>query len=295
MPRRSYLQQIAGGPPGSTRVLRPQNALLRRWELTQSSSWLAETQIEQSSPQSLEADYPSAESTQSLAPGPFRRASRIDATAARDYARGSEPIAAPISPQSSRASSPGPSPEIEDTSQTAPSHSAIRPTQRHRNESDLAGAELSTRTGRAIRGRTAAAKAQRMEHEGSRPDQSPKNPADDPNGAEADVLARHAARTPQTLMPALHDAPVPANRRVLPRTIDAPSDDAGPAPTPTRVARPPLGVKPATDPRPEVRIGTVEVVITPPPAPVVPPSRSMGERRPALSRGYSSAIGLRQR
>lgn len=295
MPRRLYLQQIVAGARGSIRVLQPQSALLRRWELAQSPSWLAETQIEQSSPAGLEEGVQAVEPPPILAPALSPSAFRFDATTAPDAVRGSEPAEASTLIPSIHAPNSGPFPEIEGIYQTLPPQSAIRQTQWHRNDSGLVGGELSREPGPAIRSKTASPKPQPIKCDGFRPRQLPDIASDERNDAETEGLARHAAQALATSPPAFRQAPIPAQRNASARSIDLSRDDAGPSPPRMRVARTHFAVKPRIDSRPEVRIGTVEVVIAPPAAPVVSPSRSPGERPPALSRGYSSAIGLRQR
>jgi hypothetical protein len=279
MAHKFYLQQLAQGSPGGVPLLRPPRALLWRWELAQSPAWLAEAQAEQS-PYATPGDASSAaratEPTPLAAPPPHaisRPVTARELTASHEVRREKETKS---KPEPAKEDGPKAQGVALKNQNTAPRPASLeerkdaRASLVPRLEPDEWGTNQST-----ARKRVAVTGAQE-------------------NRIEPSVVPpRHAP------MPATSQPPFPATKiefevRPAKRKHTENGDELSPvgALAPHVPAR---STSSAGGPA-EVRIGTVEIVVTAP----APPQGTLTPRAPAgsppaLSRGYLSTIGLRQR
>ncbi len=270
MAHRSYLQQLAQGSPGRVTLLRPARALLRRWELAQCPVWLSEAQAEQS-PHTPGGVVSSA----ARAMEPATPAAPIPHAIRRPASQGE--LTEPREVRSDRESGSLPEPAKEDGPKAEGEWSTNR--------------DFSLQAVEAVLLPQHARKHSRYSSFATRP-ASPEERKGVPESIEPRL-----ERDEPMLAPVQPPLPATENEFVVrpaQRSRPEKADELPPVAAITPLA--PVRTSSPAGTHAEVRIGTVEIVVTAPAPPQgAPVNRAPLVSPPALSRGYLSTIGLRQR
>lgn len=298
MSRSSYFQRIARADRSGA-ALRPPPAVFRRWEMTQVSSARPQPAAADQSPISA---APRRKLSQSSAASPgLRTAIQLPGTelpAAPDH---TDPRLQP--PKSDRPTEKDTTPAVKSSVRADPVQAEVQPGRNLVQRKQRAKPEAARAQINAPRSVNSTAPGQRGSNVSNVSNDAnlPPNPSRKSERAATrqtlNLFAREAidSSTDETIATPASEAPGPRKSDETPRLLQThyrSHERREPIPAPP-LAR----LQAAEKSQPTVKIGTIDVQITPPPAAMPQPKMARSSsRKPAnsLSRGFTSSFGLRQ-